>query len=52
LDRVGKGINEKEREVVIAVARKYKASAVYLFGSSLVKSDYNDIDLAVDGGKA
>jgi predicted nucleotidyltransferase len=48
---VGKVINEKEREIIIEVARKYKASAIYLFGSSLVKGDYNDIDLAVNGVK-
>ena len=44
-------IDEREKEVIIEVAKKYNASAVYLFGSSLVRDDYNDIDLAVEGVK-
>lgn len=44
-------IDEKERKIITEVARKYKVSAVYLFGSSLAESNYNDIDLAVEGIK-
>ena len=44
-------ITESEKEIIIRFAKKYEVSSVYLFGSALVKSDYSDIDLAVDGIK-
>lgn len=45
-------ISEKDKKIIIEFAKKYKASEVYLFGSSLNKdTEYNDIDLAVKGIK-
>jgi predicted nucleotidyltransferase len=44
-------INEQEKEIIIRYAKKYKVSSVYLFGSALDQSEYNDIDLAVNGIK-
>jgi len=44
-------INEQEKEIIVQYAKKYKVSSVYLFGSSLDQSEYNDIDLAVNGIK-
>ena len=44
-------INELEKEIIIRYAKKYNISSVYLFGSSLDQSEYNDIDLAVNGIK-
>ena len=44
-------INEEEKKIIIRYAKKYNVSKVYLFGSSLDQSDYNDIDLAVYGIK-
>ncbi|MFX1298114.1 MAG: nucleotidyltransferase family protein [Promethearchaeota archaeon] len=42
-------IRDREREIIIRCARKYKVSKVYLFGSAVDNSEYNDIDLAVEG---
>lgn len=45
-------INERDKEVIIRCARKYKVSVIYLFGSSSDRNaEYNDIDLAVKGIK-
>lgn len=45
-------ISDKEKQIIIACARKFKVSTLYIFGSSLEKgTDYNDIDLAVKGIK-
>lgn len=45
-------ISETDREIIIKCAKKYKVSAVYLFGSSLDEGGRcNDIDLAVKGIK-
>ncbi|MFQ6056199.1 MAG: nucleotidyltransferase family protein [Methanosarcinales archaeon] len=45
-------ISERDKEVIIQCAKKYKVSTIYLFGSSLDRnSEYNDIDLAVKGIK-
>lgn len=45
-------IAEREKQIIIRCAKKYKASSVYLFGSSVKQdSEYNDIDLAVKGVK-
>lgn len=45
-------IREKDREIIVRFAKKYKVSAIYLFGSALEKNKaYNDIDLAVKGIK-
>jgi predicted nucleotidyltransferase len=43
-------ISEKDRIKIIELAKKYKVSSVYLFGSSLdINSEANDIDLGVKG---
>ncbi|NQT93388.1 MAG: hypothetical protein HQ559_11555 [Lentisphaerae bacterium] len=42
-------ITERERNVVAECARKYHASRVVLFGSSLARDDARDIDLGVEG---
>lgn len=43
-------ISESDREIIMRCAKKYKASTIYLFGSSLDRnSESNDIDLAVKG---
>lgn len=45
-------ISEKDKEIIIRYAKKYKIAKLFLFGSSL--GDYNtanDIDLAVMGIK-
>lgn len=44
-------LNKKEKEIVIQCAKKYKASSVFLFGSSSVqkKGSIHDIDLGVKG---
>jgi predicted nucleotidyltransferase len=44
-------IKEEEKEIIIKCAEKFNVAEVYLFGSSLDKSEYNDIDLAVYGIK-
>ncbi len=44
-------ISESEREIIIRCAKKYKVSSIYLFGSALETSEYNDIDIAVKGLK-
>ena len=44
-------ISEREKEIIIQFAKKYQVTSIYLFGSSLDTSDYNDIDLAVKGIK-
>ena len=42
-------INDKDKVKIIKLARKYKVSSVYLFGSSLSSPAPNDIDLGVKG---
>lgn len=43
-------ITAADRETILAIARKYKASKVLLFGSSLSETtESRDIDLAVEG---
>lgn len=43
-------ISESDKVIITQCARKYKVSAIYLFGSSLEwNSEPNDIDLAVKG---
>jgi predicted nucleotidyltransferase len=43
-------IDPKDRETLLAIARKYRVSRVLLFGSSLSESaESRDIDLAVEG---
>ncbi|HCX90117.1 MAG TPA: hypothetical protein DHT43_06280 [Deltaproteobacteria bacterium] len=43
-------ISEKDKEIIIQYARKYKVSSIYLFGSSLDDNrEAADIDLGVKG---
>jgi len=43
-------ISEKDKEVIIRSAQKYKAYAIILFGSSVrTGSEANDIDIGVKG---
>ena len=44
-------IKEEEKNIIIKYAKKYNVSKIFLFGSSLVQDEYNDIDLAVSGIK-
>ena len=44
-------ISEREREIIIQYAKKYKISLLLLFGSAADSNEYNDIDLAVRGLK-
>lgn len=43
-------LHEKDRETILSLARKYRASKVLLFGSSLSPAaESRDIDIAVEG---
>ncbi len=43
-------ITKYEKDIILRCAKKYKASAVFLFGSSIEEDEgANDIDLAVKG---
>jgi len=43
-------ITEKDKETILKLARKYKASRVLLFGSALSETEESrDIDIAVEG---
>jgi predicted nucleotidyltransferase len=43
-------ISEKDRTIILNIAKKYKAKKVILFGSgSLTSKECQDIDLAVEG---
>ena len=42
-------IREDDRSAILKVARKYHASAVILFGSSVNREDAEDIDVGVRG---
>lgn len=43
-------ISERDREAVLAIARKYQVPTVLLFGSSLADGvEARDIDLAIEG---
>jgi len=42
-------LRENELVIIKKLAKKYKLKKVFLFGSSAEGSEYNDIDLAVDG---
>lgn len=45
-----KMISEKDKEIIIKYAKKYKVSSVILFGSSTRKDrESNDIDIGVKG---
>lgn len=42
-------ITEPEKKIILACGKKYDVSEIYLFGSSIEKGNYNDIDLGVRG---
>ena len=43
-------ITEKEKDIILQYAKKYKASSIFLFGSSLEKDKKSsDIDIGVKG---
>jgi len=42
-------ISEKDKIKLLAIAKKYNVSKLYLFGSHLDSTVANDIDLAVEG---
>ncbi len=43
-------ISEKDKKIILDLAKKYKAKRVILFGSGTkLAGDYRDIDLAVEG---
>lgn len=43
-------IAEKDKQIIISIAKKFNVGEVYLFGSSLDnKKKANDIDIAVKG---
>lgn len=42
-------LTSKEKEIIRRCAEKYRVSSVYLFGSSLKRSDGRDIDLGIKG---
>ncbi|ODS37686.1 MAG: hypothetical protein A7316_09190 [Candidatus Altiarchaeales archaeon WOR_SM1_86-2] len=44
-------MSKRDKEIIARCAKKYRVSSIYLFGSSLDKNVYNDIDLAVRGIK-
>lgn len=45
-------ITEKEKEIILQCAKKYKVSTVILFGSSIRKGkEANDIDIGVKGNE-
>lgn len=44
-------ITKQEKEIILKCAEKYNVSSVFLFGSSVEKKEYEDIDLGVKGIK-
>ena len=43
-------ISEKDKEIIINIAKKYKVKRIILFGSGIKESGQNrDIDMAVEG---
>lgn len=43
-------ISEKDKDIIISYAKKFKVKEIYLFGSSLEdETEANDIDIAVRG---
>lgn len=44
-------ITKRDKNIILMCAKKFNASSVILFGSSVRKKDGNDIDLAVKGIK-
>lgn len=44
-------ISNMDKDIILKCAKKYNATFVLLFGSSVENDEYNDIDLAVKGIK-
>lgn len=44
-------ITKQEKEIILGCAQKYNVSSVFLFGSSIEKEEYDDIDIGVKGIK-
>lgn len=42
-------ISKAELKIIKDIAKKYKIGKILLFGSAASGSDYNDIDIAVEG---
>lgn len=42
-------ITEAEKKIILGSAKRFDVDEIYLFGSSIDKSSYNDIDLGVKG---
>ena len=42
-------ITKHEREIILKCAEKYNVSSVFLFGFSIEKGEYEDIDIGVKG---
>jgi predicted nucleotidyltransferase len=43
-------ISEKDKEIIIKYAKKYKVTSIILFGSSIKKdTEFSDIDIGVKG---
>jgi len=44
-------ITKQEKEIILRCAEKYNVSSLFLFGSSIEKGEYDDIDIGVKGIK-
>lgn len=42
-------ITETEKKIILSSAKKFDVAEIYLFGSSIEKENYNDIDVGVKG---
>jgi len=42
-------ITTNEKKIILNCAKKYNASSVFLFGSSVENKEYEDIDIGVKG---
>jgi predicted nucleotidyltransferase len=42
-------ISEKDKNVIIRIAKKYNVSKIILFGSGISSKESSDIDIAVEG---
>ena len=40
-------ITENEKQILINGAKKYNIGSLFIFGSSVMNNNYNDIDIAV-----
>ena len=42
-------ITKQEKKIILKCAEKYNVSSIFLFGSSIEKEEYDDIDIGVKG---